>query len=166
MPTFVVEDGTGLSTATSYVSVADADSYVSTMGGNATWEAATNAQKQGALMYATRYLDDSFQWYSFIYSTSQALGWPRNSFTDKEGRTIPAATVHEPIKNATVEMALAHLSGGINETSSEGIQSEKIGDSSITYRAGGSQKSYSFVKVSLRQYGISSALRNNDIYRS
>ena len=73
----VVEDGTGLSTAESYISVADADTYHSDRG-NALWTG-TDAVKEEALRQATEYLDATYDWKGSISLTTQALNWPRGS---------------------------------------------------------------------------------------
>jgi hypothetical protein len=161
----IPETGEGLSNANTYISLADANTYWTERGSPSEWDSANVAEKSAALLYATAWLDDNFRWYSYVYKTTQSLGWPRYSYFDDEGREVPSATVHQKIKDATCEMALNHLKGNINSSDNEGIKSEKLGDASITYSGGSSSKSYSFIKVGLRQYGIPKAI-NNSIYRS
>lgn len=162
----VAEDGTGLSNANSYISLAAANTYWVDYGSPTEWDAASTTEKSAALMYATRWLDDNFAWYSTIYSVTQNLGWPRWSYYDNENREVPSGTVPQRVKDATCEIALVHLKDGLNSSDNEGIKSEKIGDASVTYSSSNNQKSYSFVKVSLRQYGTSGKGSVNSLYRN
>ena len=162
----VAETGAGLSNANSYISLTDANTYWADYGSPADWDNATDAEKSSALMYATRWLDDNYQWYSLIYKTTQSLGWPRWSFYDSENREIASGAVPQRIKDATCELALAHLKDNLNSVDNEGIKSEKIGDASVTYSSSSNQKSYSFIKLSLKEYGMASKAKENRLYRN
>lgn len=105
---FVVEDGSGLPNATSYLSVEDADAYFEGKRGASTWNAATEAAKQSALMEATGYLD--LRWGAVAYGVPvndlQALVYPRTALpTCARGQLVP-----QQVKNATAEYALRALS--------------------------------------------------------
>jgi len=85
----IVEDGTGLSTAESYISTADADTYIASYkGANATWDGATTAAKEIAARQATQYLDGKYAWIGQIETSTQALGWPRAYAYDEIGALI------------------------------------------------------------------------------
>lgn len=76
---FVVETGAGLSDATSYVSVADADAY-HTDRGNAVWLTAETDAKQHALVRATAFIDATYRGRFSGYPAMQRLQareWPR-----------------------------------------------------------------------------------------
>lgn len=163
---FVAEDGTGLSNANSYVSLVDANAYFVQMANPTEWVNANNLERQAALIYATAWLDANFTWYSSVYVTTQSLGWPRWTFYDEESREIPSGIVPQPVKDMTCELALEHLKNAFNDTTNEGIASERLGDASVTYRAGGSQKSFSFIKMNLRRYGMAGKSKNNALYRN
>lgn len=158
----ITEDGTGLSNAESYISVADADAYFTLRNSPEDWTLATVSVKEAALRYATEWLDNQYNWYSSILNSSQALGFPRIDFFDKEGRIITG--IPTKIKNATCEMALNYLKDDFSDSNREGIQSETVGSASITYRGGG--KAYSFVKIMLKDYGTPNAGRNSVMYRA
>ena len=111
---FVVEDGTGKATATSYCSVADADTYHTDHGSPAAWTAATDAQKQAGLMFATTYLDSEFVWLGDITDADQALSWPRSGVTDSEGRDVASDAVPQRVIDATAYMALQHISNALD----------------------------------------------------
>lgn len=82
---FTVEDGTGLAAANSYVSVADADTH-HTDRGNTTWTAASNGDKEVALVKATDYVDKRFgrRFRGYRTSKDQGLEWPRISAFDND----------------------------------------------------------------------------------
>jgi hypothetical protein len=61
-------------------------------------------------------------------------------------------------------MALNYLRDDFSSSDREGIHSETVGESSITYRSGG--KTYSFVKVMLKDYGTPNIGRNSVLYRA
>ena len=107
----VVEDGTGLSNANSYISVAEADTYHSNRG-NTEWAAATNEEKEQALILATQYLDGRYRkkWKGVKSSVSQALSWPRISVYDEDGYSLDG-TIPSRLTYATAEAALAKIKG-------------------------------------------------------
>ena len=146
---FVVEDGTGLSTSNSYVTVTQSDTYFSERG-NDDW-AGSDDVKQGALMYASMLVDTMYRWNGTILEEDQAMAWPRTDFYDNEGRLVTG--IPQKIKNAVCELALEHILNGLNDPSREGIKSESFGNSSTTYVS--SSKSFSFVKKMLVGMGSS-----------
>jgi hypothetical protein len=84
MPTFTVEDGTGLDDATSYVDLTYANDYLP-----AGWAAGDTA-KQNALMAASEYADA--RWGSKLkgglLESDQALEFPRTYLYDRYGTLI------------------------------------------------------------------------------
>lgn len=159
--TIVVETGTGSSTADSYISVADADTYHSNLS-NSAWASADDADKEVALRKATQYLDATYKWIGTIYSTTQSLGWPRVSVTDKEGRDLDYS-VPLNIKNATCELALIALSSSlvVNTDSSSYIKREKVGPIETEYKDGApSQTQYNYVSRLLKGLHIGSSSSN------
>ena len=161
--TLVVGTTAGESNANSYVTVAEADTYVTTIGGNSNWTSTTTSEKEGALIYATVWLDSQYAWYGLISAPTQALGWPRIAFYDHEGR--PITGIPQKVKNATIEMALQHISTGLNSAEEGNVKSEKIGDASITYTNGGS-RNFSYVKLMLRDYGTIGYSKSSVTYRA
>lgn len=103
---FVVEDGSGLASATSYVSVADADDYFAlTPDFAATWNAKNNTDKEFLLGWATRVLDQKTVWNGVKTTTTQALRWPRTGVYDRDGLLIPSTTLPKQLIEATLEFA-------------------------------------------------------------
>lgn len=133
--TLVVEDGTGLTNADSYLSVADADTYFTNLG-NTSW-AGTTTVKEVALRKATQYLDNTYNWIGDILSLEQSLNWPRTDVEDSNGRDL-SDSVPVKVKNATAEMALLTLSSTLvpNTTNANYVKREKVGELETEYFSG------------------------------
>lgn len=107
---FVVEDGTGLSTATSYVSEDQADAYFEDRA-NEDWDT-TTGDKEGALVRATQALDAI---YRSAYPGTRALGreqaleWPRIDAVDAAGWTVDDQEIPIEVIEATCELALREV---------------------------------------------------------
>lgn len=116
MVTMVVEDGTGLATANSYISIADADTYFTQQGtAGAAW-AAPDALKTEYLVRAAAALDDLYgrKYISYLPAsddTIQGLLWPRENVWDRHNRRIPAGNIPQEVKDAQCEMALLAQNG-------------------------------------------------------
>ncbi|MFN9843789.1 MAG: DnaT-like ssDNA-binding protein [Pseudomonadota bacterium] len=135
MPTFVVETGTGSSTANSYCSVATADAYHDNYGNPATWTGASTATKEAALRQATRALDLRYGdlWSGFRKTAAQALDWPREYASDSTGETVSDDSVPLRVQQAAALMALYHVQGEtlLPATSTGGdIKSESLSSAS------------------------------------
>lgn len=103
---FVVEDGTGLATATSYVSVEEAATYFTPdPDANDMFESLTLAQQQYLLGWASRILDQKVDWRGFIATDEQAMRWPRTGVYDRDGRAVPGDVIPGQLKEAVFEMA-------------------------------------------------------------
>ncbi|MBA8886157.1 hypothetical protein FHW12_000348 [Dokdonella fugitiva] len=134
--TLIVEDGTGLPNAETYVSVADADAYHLAMS-NAAWAAAPTPAKEGALRRAAQYIDSFYRFRGNRLSEiavpapaeQQALQWPRD--------IVDAWPIRELVA-ATCELALRALSGALFADQSGGdVVSETVGPISVTYSSSG-----------------------------
>ena len=107
MPSFIVEDGTIVPDATSYVTVAEADDYLSVKSNSADWTALADSVVQNYLMWATRLLDQRARWQAGTVRTDedQELAWPRQYAYDREGEALPDDIIPDEIKDATIEIA-------------------------------------------------------------
>jgi hypothetical protein len=101
----VVEDGTGLSTANSYVTHAFADAYFANGGGVTVWTSATSIQRDTALRQATLYLDMIYglRFAGLRSVSTQLLEWPRSFAYDREGTAIEGVPLR--LKQAVCEVA-------------------------------------------------------------
>lgn len=102
-----VEDGSGVTGAETFVSVADADEYASNRGLSIWVDETDNAAKEAALIRAADYLRDNYgsRWRGSPNSETQALPFPRNGED-----VIPAQIVR-----ANIELAVIALSGPLWE---------------------------------------------------
>jgi len=134
-----VEDGTGLATADTYLSRADAETYHDERG-NTAWASLTDAEKDAALRYGTTTLDGLYSWTGTLISTTQALGWPRSGASDHDGRYIASDAVPTCIQHATCELALLHASSALNAHYERGgaIRRERVGPLETEYAPGAS----------------------------
>lgn len=123
----IIEDGTGLPDAESYVSVADADQYAQAMG-LSSWLATdvTEAQKETALRRATQYVDSRYQYKNSKQDADQALEWPRVGYPWPLKRVL----------NATCELAVRALTGELytDVAPEDNIKSETIGPLTTVYQ--------------------------------
>jgi len=150
---FVVEDGTGLSTANAYASVAEVTTYLTDRDGQA-WSSASTAVKQAAIVEATTYIDSH---YTFAngrrLKSDQALMWPRAGAFDFEGYSLTG--IPKILKDACAELANFALTDDLNGSQDRQTVSETVGPISVTYRAGANdRKSYPAVDAMLARWGI------------
>ncbi len=152
-----IEDGTGLSNAEAYVSVADCDTYHSNRG-NAAWTGADSV-KEEALRKATAYLEGIYaqRFVGTKGSSTQALSWPRENAYDRDGVLISGNALPQALVDAQAELALRALSGDLApDVSNPGAirrKRSKVGpiETETEYSGGASDaKSYRLVGLLLR----------------
>lgn len=144
--TFVVEDGTGLSTANSYVSRADATTYHDNHGAPTAWSGASQAQQEAALRMATQYIDATFGalWDGQRINETMALDWPRYGATDNDGFWVASNSVPQQVEDACAYLALKYLEGDTllpDDASETNVISESVtvGPISTSTTYGGSK---------------------------
>lgn len=132
----IVEDGSIVANANSYVSVANADAYFSARN-NTTWTAYSTAVKEAALLYACQWLNARYEWPGVISDVTQTLSWPRDGAEDSEGRDIDPDEVPGCIVDAQCEAAAAHALEGLNEVLARGgaISSVTVDVISVAFSA-------------------------------
>lgn len=144
----VVEDGAGLSTAESYISVEDANTYHANRG-NTTWTALTDEQCEQLLRKATDYMTQVYRlrWEGTRVSSTQALDWPRNwvemddfaAVTVNGAQTIggyyyyPSDEVPIEVARACAELALLANSTDLNPPISRRTIREKVDVIEVEY---------------------------------
>jgi len=124
----IVEDGTGLLVAESYVSVVNANLYHSAMG-NTLWDPLSEGVKEIALRRATQYIDSEYQFVGALKNYNQALQFPRYLFQD-EFLSIRYDNIWPivPVRDACCELALrAHNTSLIVDVDASTIKFEKVG---------------------------------------
>jgi hypothetical protein len=106
----VVLDATvGGASSNTYTTLAEADSYIEGRLYNTAWDAATDDNKNRALVWATALLDQHFDWEGVIYSDTQALRFPRGFIEKPDGYYWDSNIIPDLLKDATVEMAYVLL---------------------------------------------------------
>lgn len=109
--TLTVEDGTGLANADSYLSEANADTFLAALGWTA-WAAATSPNKEIALRKATRFVDDAFgpQAKGVRIVDTMSLQWPRIGVYDRDGYYVATDAVPQQVKDSCALAAVLALS--------------------------------------------------------
>lgn len=97
----IKEDGSGKVDANSYADVADGDGYHDGHLYATAWTAATTANKEKALVFATRLIDTQFQFNGWRTTNGQALQWPRDNCPDPD-RGLPLAIVVLRLRSANL----------------------------------------------------------------
>lgn len=133
----IVEDGTGLTDAESYLSVADATTYHTKMGSAAAWAAVGVTSVQEAMLRrATNYLRSRYYatWAGMPVAPFQRLDWPRWGVPTRDGgNSLPSNSVPEDIKAACAELALKAATADLMPDSSQTVKREKVGPLEVEY---------------------------------
>ncbi len=119
----VVEDGSGMSNAESYVSVNDVTAYNDAHNAVAAWTSADTTARERALRLATQYLEATYnqRWLGERLTETQALAWPR-SCVWLDGYVVDDGDMPRALLDATCELALrAIVSPLINDLTEPGM---------------------------------------------
>lgn len=100
--TLIVEDGTGMSTANSFVDVATADAYLSARG-ITTWAGLQQPEKEQALIRAADFMR-LYRWQGVRSVAGQALDWPR-MYVRAFDADVAINSIPTDVKNAQIELA-------------------------------------------------------------
>jgi hypothetical protein len=134
----IVEDGTVVAGAESFVSVADADTYFANRN-NATWDALdVTDDKEPALRKATAYMEQMYRmrWLGYRYTSTQVLSWPRANVQINDGpwwNFVAVDTVPQQVKDACCELAVRASADDLAPDLTQGVLSETVGPLSVTY---------------------------------
>lgn len=132
---FVVEDGTGLANATSYVSIAEADDFFSVdLFENTAWAALNTTQKQNLLIKATRLMDAYYDYSGNKVFENASLRWPRSGVVDLDGNSVSQSIVPVAVKNATCELAYSLTTDNLaEEPDDRGLSSIEVSSIKIVF---------------------------------
>lgn len=131
----IVEDGTIVTGAESYCTVAFADDYHAKRG-NTAWDLLdTTDQKEPALRKATDYIEQAYQsrWKGYRVDEDQALSWPRYDVYIDDIVSIDGSVIPEAVKRACAELALKAATAELSPDLTQGVTSESVGPISVTY---------------------------------
>ncbi len=108
--TLIPEDGTGKVDSNSYASAADGDTYHAGHLYATAWTAATVANREIALVMATRLINAEYSFHGYKTSNAQALQWPRDLCLDpdRQSSLLPTLLVNRSqyLDNNTVPKSL------------------------------------------------------------
>ena len=128
----VIEDGSGLSTASSYVTVAEARAYALARGVTLS---EVDATVEVLLIKAMDYIEAKrIRYQGYKASDDQALQWPR-CYVWIDGYSVDSGEIPTILKNAQCQAAM-EISDGIDPLptgTGNGIKSETVGPLSTTY---------------------------------
>lgn len=162
----IVEDGTVVAGAESYVTVAAADTYHSNRG-NTAWAALSTTNKEIALRKGTDYMLQAYRarWQGYRHDADQTLDWPRD-YVYLEPFIVGAVgsypylvannIVPAEVKNACAELALKASSADLLADLTQQKTSVTIGPISTTYNSSSPQyKRYIAIDAMLAPYLVS-----------
>ena len=116
------------STQNSYSSIDDANTYHSERLHNSEWSDADNAVRESALVWASRTLDEKYDWQGSPTDTDNGLRWPRSYVYDRDETLLDSATIPAFLARATAELALELVKSDIFQNSdSFGIRKVSAG---------------------------------------
>ena len=140
--TLIVEDGTGLANAESYVSVADATTYHANVG-NTAWAAITSdTTKEQLLRKATDYMVAQYrlQYAGYRRYSTQSLDWPRlyvplidSLSANIYPQYVDFDIVPTIVKNACAELALKSYTAILMQDLTQGVIREKVDVIEVEY---------------------------------
>ena len=134
----IVEDGTGMATAESYISVADADTYHSNLG-NASWATLTTTVKEQLLRKATNYMVQAYRsaWAGIRKNDTQSLDFPRYLVPKYDNGAMYSYydenSVPKEVKDACCEFALKANSAALAPDLDRLTKREKLGTLEVEY---------------------------------
>lgn len=107
--TLIVEDGSGVENANTYISLANAEIYFESRPNKAVWTAASDGDKDIALVDAARQMDMMFDWFGSRATENQGLRFPRFGVYDPDGWMYDSNEIPTELKDAQCEIALGSL---------------------------------------------------------
>lgn len=129
--TIIVEDGTRVSGANSYITVAELTTYADERG-----VTISAAEEEDLLIEAMDYLE-SLDYIGYRYTEDQALSWPRSDARKYKIYWYDTDEIPQDLKDAQAEIALAVDAGNSPlENLDRKTKREKVGDIEVEYSDG------------------------------
>jgi hypothetical protein len=126
----------GSTSANSYITIADADTFFESHLYADDWNDADTTQKCQALQMATRLLDQWFEWAGSVTDGDQALLWPRSAVIGPDGYLEANDTIPVRIEQGTAELArnlIIKDRTADNETEAQGVKRVKAGSVEVEF---------------------------------
>lgn len=103
----IVEDGSIVEGANSYVGLDEADRYLDIdPRGGPKWAGLEEEERERLLAYATRYIDENYIFAGRPTTREQELKWPRRGMTDIDGYHVADAVIPRELRHATAQLAV------------------------------------------------------------
>lgn len=134
----------GSATANAYLTVAEADAYFAERLHAGAWAAASTADKEAALIQATRVIDARLCFRGAAADGVQALKWPRTGLVTMNGFALAGDSIPDQLKDAVCELALTLLSGDAT------LESEVVAQGITRVKAGSVELGFDAAKAKLR----------------
>lgn len=151
----IVEDGTIVTGAESYATVAFADAYFASRG-VAAWAAIASTElKEIALRKATDYMTAVYRdmWAGSRVNEVQELDWPRENVYRDRYVLVLNTVVPVEVQRACCEFALRTTTGDLITDQVASVLREKVGPIEVEYAGGQStQVSFAYVNNMLAPY--------------
>lgn len=137
----IVEDGTGVTGAFSYVSLMEAETYIYDMPAatREVWDELDDNQREHLLAYATRILDQRARWHGNKTIPTSALRWPRKNVLDTDALPIGEYVIPGQLKAAVCDCAAWFAYPGRNPftiSDSQGIKEIAVDVLRVVYKDG------------------------------
>ncbi|MFH1321016.1 MAG: DnaT-like ssDNA-binding protein [Bacteroidota bacterium] len=146
MTSLVVEDGSGVVGANTYISEVDCDTYCEDRGLTA-WASLTSDQKVAAIFRAMEYIE-SLQYKGQKSDTDHSLKWPRVYVFTEDSYLLDSDEIPEDLRKAVAR-------GAYEESQSAGCLASTLARSSFTKREKVGQ-----IEVEYDSFNYESVFRN------
>jgi len=150
MAILILEDGTGITTANSYITAAEALTILDVKPTQlAKFTALTPQQQDDYVIWASNWLDDYMAWKGYKTVPTSGMRWPRCGVYDCDGILIADDEIPNQLKQAVAETAVwlidseAAATGGESSNLPEGVKRVKADVVEIEFFEGGSADSQS-----------------------
>ena len=148
---FVVEDGSIISGANSYVSVADCEAYWNARNVS-DFASLDSSAKEASIIAGTQFIDTGYRFRGDLLSSTQDLQWPRSPYTAQSGKYI--SSIPQALKDAVCEMAYEYAQNGVfrpSQSRGNEIKKVKAGSVEVEYNADAPNiKTFGFIKQIMR----------------
>lgn len=139
----VIEDGTQVTGANSYITVAEYTTWADArFGGSRSTLPADTAAYEAVILRGMDYFE-SLDFQGLLVDRTQPLQWPRSdAYID--GYDIDATTIPDEVKKAMYELAYAEETGvgELNQIERK-VESEKVGPIAVTYSSSSASRTIS-----------------------
>lgn len=124
----------GGASANSYCTLAEANTYFTARLYSSDWTSATDPDKEAALLWAARLLDEYFNWDGDeAEPDTQAMRWPRYGAYDIDQYPIDGDVIPTTLKNAQAELSIWLIqTNRTAETGTDGFSNIRVGPIGLT----------------------------------